>query len=1102
MENTFDKVIKAICDCFVKAGMSDENASTFVSYMDSGDPSLIEKVKKQQLDYREAYSAARLVMTYINVYPDENITMRFAAFCYALVGTECGKYIFPSDAALDEELLKKALTPFLEDDAASAAYACILQYCYDYSRKQPPKKDPATVYEAGRFFGRFEKVQNHTYMHLLHDAYRKKNNEALQSAAGKICSDIISSLDNTDILPHADTEFDLLLAEASLMSDEISTFFKAYCTQKSRLIRGAAAEDMHEVIEMMCTCDELVDEEVISSAAWLNSSRYSHYCGKLDKEMEYLTDTYPGLCADAADRSDIAVARYISDLLSVHGHPSPDIKNKARDMIVHFFEMLCPDIKDLLIPYITEGRFTSILEEKLHNAVFTYSGDDIDIDYCENFGCDDFIVRCFAVLSMIKIKNPVSRFIRYNIHGYIGNEKAKGLFGGYFATEFSVETLLDAMQRHLETHIDTGSVIAQSFADGLAENSDRLDGLSAAALPAPVKFVVVRAMKQSPDRFRAMLLSLADDSSAVIRSEITDILSVRTDWHDDIEALLFSKRSRERDLAVDVILRQGKESYSAALRKAYLSEKTDKIKDRLRSVLGAETVEDEPLDETVEKLTKGAKMKKVAWVFDAPVREVHKKDGTAADEKYLSALMLCYANMKTPGVSPTGKRLAEELDPKELALFAADLFKRWAKDYGPAKIKWVIYFAFFYIGDPLINTCLPLIKEWVLYLHSSAACETVRARALSGTPRALRMVDDMSRNFKQKSVRTAAGNVMREVAEQLGMTSEELGDILVPELGFDENLSRVLDYGPRQFRIQLAAGDKLEIYSGDKLLRSLPKPAASDDPEKAQAAAAEFKELKKLLRTEASIQKTRLENVLMNERRWSPGKWRSLFVGNALMHSFAEGLVWGIYTPEGVLTETFRYMDDGSFNTLDEEELDLPESGEIGLVHPLELTEEQLAGWRSQLEDYEISQPFPQIEREVFRPTDEELSSESLSRFNDIKLNSLTLIGRMTRLGWIKGRAGDGAYFYEFYRDDISGKKVMSDGSVTLSGVRTQLSFSGCDISGYDREGEEVTITGVSFYPPCTDAFDAPKKRICDISPRYFSEAVYQLTRALGTAVE
>ena len=163
---------------------------------------------------------------------------------------------------------------------------------------------------------------------------------------------------------------------------------------------------------------------------------------------------------------------------------------------------------------------------------------------------------------------------------------------------------------------------------------------------------------------------------------------------------------------------------------------------------------------------------------------------------------------------------------------------------------------------------------------------------------------------------------------------------------------------------------------------------------------------------------------------------------------------------------------------------------------------EQLAGWRSQLEDYEISQPFPQIEREVFRPTDEELSSESLSRFNDIKLNSLTLIGRMTRLGWIKGRAGDGAYFYEFYRDDISGKKVMPDGSVTLSGVRTQLSFSGCDISGYDREGEEVTITGVSFYPPCTDAFDAPKKRICDISPRYFSEAVYQLTRALGTAVE
>ena len=40
--------------------------------------------------------------------------------------------------------------------------------------------------------------------------------------------------------------------------------------------------------------------------------------------------------------------------------------------------------------------------------------------------------------------------------------------------------------------------------------------------------------------------------------------------------------------------------------------------------------------------------------------------------------------------------------------------------------------------------------------------------------------------------------------------------------------------------------------------------------------------------------------------------------------------------------ETFRYMEDGSFNTEDEDEFELPEEGQntkfIGLVHPIELS--------------------------------------------------------------------------------------------------------------------------------------------------------------------
>ena len=80
------------------------------------------------------------------------------------------------------------------------------------------------------------------------------------------------------------------------------------------------------------------------------------------------------------------------------------------------------------------------------------------------------------------------------------------------------------------------------------------------------------------------------------------------------------------------------------------------------------------------------------------------------------------------------------------------------------------------------------------------------------------------------------------------------------------------------------------------------------------------------------------------------------------MHQFAISLIWGIYE-NGRLGETFRYMEDGSFNTVDEEEYTLPDEASIGLVHPIELTDEALAAWKQQLEDYEITQSIDQLSR-------------------------------------------------------------------------------------------------------------------------------------------
>lgn len=107
------------------------------------------------------------------------------------------------------------------------------------------------------------------------------------------------------------------------------------------------------------------------------------------------------------------------------------------------------------------------------------------------------------------------------------------------------------------------------------------------------------------------------------------------------------------------------------------------------------------------------------------------------------------------------------------------------------------------------------------------------------------------------------------------------------------------------------------------------------------------------------------------------------------MQQFAISLIWGEYK-EGKLVAMFRYMEDGTFNTIDEEEHELTPDTVIGLIHPLELSEEERELWKEQLEDYEVIQPFPQIVREVFLVAeDEKVTVERFGVFKSMVVRCL-----------------------------------------------------------------------------------------------------------------
>ena len=619
------------------------------------------------------------------------------------------------------------------------------------------------------------------------------------------------------------------------------------------------------------------------------------------------------------------------------------------------------------------------------------------------------------------------------------------------------------------------------------------------------RYFALCVMEQELDNYKAEILGFSQDTAKVVKEKLEAILKEQNGWRPEVTALLASKKAAERELAIRVMLHWNTPEDLETLGKLLETEKNTKVRNLLESVLQpANGEEGAPVgakvltqEELIKNLHKGGKKRSLAWAYETPFSEVHKKSGELADEEHLQAILLCYAALTTPGVSNDAKLLAESLNEAELAMYVNELFDKWLEAGAEAKKRWVMYAASIHGGSDIVRKLHHQIQEWPQIARGAIAADAVQALALNPQPQALLLVDGITRKFKFKQVKAAAGKALEFAAAQLGLTREELEDKIVPNLGFDENMERHFDYGERSFTVTITPALEMEIFGEDgKKLKNLPAPGKKDDEEKATAAYEAFKEMKKQMKTTISSQKARLEAALSSERLWSITAWQDLFVKNPVMHQFAIGLIWGIYE-EQKLTQSFRYMEDGSFNTEEEEEFTLPEQGYIGLVHPIELTAESKEAWKQQLEDYEITQPIEQLNREIYYRTEEEEKGKSIERFGGMYVNDLSLNGKMQQLGWYRGDVLDAGCYDTFYRTD------------TGLGLCTELHFSGTYVGG---QGEDVTIYEARFYKigegngwgyhVADEAKDTKALLLKDIPQRYFSEIILQLTKATASSKE
>lgn len=622
--------------------------------------------------------------------------------------------------------------------------------------------------------------------------------------------------------------------------------------------------------------------------------------------------------------------------------------------------------------------------------------------------------------------------------------------------------------------------------------------------PAMTRIFCIRAMDLHAGQYKESLLACAGDSSKQVQEELLALYGAHREWESAFVDMLRFGKQKERFMAARVLEQWGVDGYRRELEQALEREKNKKLQEYFRRLICVQE-KDRRLDEIVTELLKGGRGQKILWAFEQPYGKLHKRDGTEVSTEYLQGMLLCYADMDVPGIHRDAARLAAELDESELAVCMVDLFQRWLHLGSEAKKKWALYAAAIHGGEEIVPLIYREIKEWPAKSRGAIAAEAVKALSLNGSSAALLLVDQISRKFRYRQVKRAAMAAMDSAAQELGIGREELEDRIVPTLGFDRQGERIFDYGHRTFTVRLAPALQTEIYDeAGKRLKNMPTPGIHDDPEKAQAANRAYKRLKKQLKTVIESQKQRFIQVLSDGRLWKAGDWKALFVNNPVMHSFAAGLIWGVYEEHTVQKDrvslgreekgpacitapafkvAFRYMEDGSFNTAEEELFTFPETGVVGLVHPLELSAQELAAWKEQLADYEVIQPVCQLERSVYRLEAEEENAFALTRFQGKQLGSLTLFGRLERAGWLKGTPMDGGEIGSFYRED--------------GAVGAMVEFSVCPC----QDGESIREIGeVCFYRTGPTDDQGKKRQRCrlgEITPRYFSETVLQLTEVV-----
>lgn len=356
------------------------------------------------------------------------------------------------------------------------------------------------------------------------------------------------------------------------------------------------------------------------------------------------------------------------------------------------------------------------------------------------------------------------------------------------------------------------------------------------------------------------------------------------------------------------------------------------------------------------------------------------------DESIIKYYLSQYLKSEDIKIISSCEKIDRMVNVSDLRELLYNLYNTWLEDEKNNSLKNILIPVSLIASPTQLESLKKQVKVWAENSKTGLANFLIQCIAMRGDKNSLTFVDNIAKTSKVKRVKTSAQNTLSEIADLYGISLEELEEKIIPDFEFDRYRVRYFNYGERKIKAKIDSNLEIMLFDNNgKEVKSLPK--ASSKYNDNETLVAEYKEelksIKKQLKTITDLQKFKMQKALILKRKWQVDKWQEIFIDNPIMNIFAVGLIWEERNEDEKILGRFRYMEDGSFNTIDEEEYILQKNTYISLANSREMSEEEIKNWKIQLEDYEITQPIEQLELEMYSLNDEEKESGILKIFSD-----------------------------------------------------------------------------------------------------------------------